>query len=184
MQVAVSDGPTRPSGTAGSASGSVPSISPRMRVSNVEFAARRRPSASAYAIDETRRSSSLAAASALSAYPRGSFSMSASASMATAASATLPDLPMSSGALAGECRQRARVEGDVAAASEPLGRAPAGLPPSFHQREPQVRRLIVLDGRHRVVIRSHDHILPFPFHPAPTASLESRLPRIAPAHAR
>lgn len=47
-------------------------------------------------IDETRRSSSLAAASALSAYPRGSFSMSASASMATAASATLPDLPMSS----------------------------------------------------------------------------------------
>ena len=34
--------------------------------------------------------------SALSAYPRGSFSMSASASMATAASATLPDLPMSS----------------------------------------------------------------------------------------
>ena len=96
VQVAVSDGPTRPSGTAGSASGSVPSISPRMRVSNVEFAARRRPSASAYAIDETRRSSSLAAASALSAYPRGSFSMSASASMATAASATLPDLPMSS----------------------------------------------------------------------------------------
>lgn len=88
------------------------------------------------------------------------------------------------GALAGECRQRARVEGDVAAASEPLGHAPAGLPPSFHQREPQVRRLIVLDGRHRVVIRSHVHILPFPFHPAPTASLESRLPRIAPAHAR
>lgn len=88
------------------------------------------------------------------------------------------------GALAGECRQRARVEGDAAAASEPLGHAPAGLPPSFHQREPQVRRLIVLDGRHRVVIRSHVHILPFPFRPAPAASLESRLPRIAPAHAR
>ena len=97
------------------------------------------------------------------------------------------DIPFYSSALsalAGECRQRARVEGDVAAASEPLGHAPAGLPPSFHQREPQVRRLIVLDGRHRVVIRSHVHILPFPFHPAPAASLESRLPRIAPAHAR